>query len=158
MVLHGHGRRHRQLRGPAAPYAAPQIRCFFVRRYQCQRCGATLTVGPREMLPRRLFSACAIALALALFGLSQLPLHAVRNRVSPWRTVGATAVFTWRTVPRWTAAVRDGRLFPVVRRTPSDWTPRQTAARAATTLAAHSPLSPREDFISSAFDGAALAR
>jgi hypothetical protein len=46
------------------------------------------------MLPRRLFSACAIALALALFGLSQLPLHAVRNRVSPWRTVGATAVFT----------------------------------------------------------------
>jgi len=121
-------------------------------------------VGPlppwaRETLTRRLFSACAIALALALFGLSKLPLHAVRERVSPWATVGATAASTWRTVPRWTVAIRDGRLFRAVRRAPRDWTPRQIAARAATTLAAFSPLSLGvEDLIASAFYGAALVR
>lgn len=159
LMLHGHGRRQRQLRGPTAPEGRPEIRCLFVRRYQCQRCGATATVGPRQTLTRRLFSASAIALALALFGLSELPLHAVRKRVSPWATVGATAVSTWRTVPRWTAAVRDGQLFPVVRRIPGDWTHRQAAARAATTLAACSPLLPgTEDLIASAFHGAALAR
>lgn len=142
-----------------APDGAPQIRCFFVRRYKCQRCGATPTVVPRETLTRRLFSACAIALALALFGLSKLPLHAVRERVSPWATVGATAASTWRTVPRWTVAIRDGRLFRAVRRAPRDWTPRQIAARAATTLAAFSPLSLGvEDLIASAFYGAALVR
>jgi hypothetical protein len=159
VVLHGHGRRARQLRGPAVPDGAPITRCFFVRRYCCQRCGATPTVVPLETLTRRLFSVCAIALALALFGLAQLPLRLVRERVSPWGTVGTTAASTWCTVPRWTAAVREGRLFPVVRRAPGHWNHRQAAARAATTLAALAPPAMgTENLIASAFNGAALAR
>ena len=73
--LHGHGVRTRQGRGPAEPDAAPQVRVFCVRRYRCTRCRATATVVPREVLTRRLFTAGAIALALALalWGLLRLP-------------------------------------------------------------------------------------
>lgn len=111
-----------------------------------------MTVVPRELLTKRLYSAAAIALGLALFGLARLPLHEVRARVSPWAAVvGYTAAASWRSVPRWTQAVREGRLFEV-RRPPGDWTPRQVAERAATTLAARVPGS--VDLIAAAFQGA----
>jgi hypothetical protein len=112
-------------------------------------------VAPRETLTHRLFSAPAIALALALFGLAGQSLPEVRKRVSPWSTVGATAASTWNTVPRWTRAVREGRLFEVVRRPPESWSPRQVAERTATTLAAQAPLARGPPgLLASAFDGA----
>jgi hypothetical protein len=133
----------------------PVIRQCSIRRYRCTRCGATVTVAPRETLTHRLFSAPAIALALALFGLAGQSLPEVRKRVSPWVTVGATAASTWVTVPRWTSAIREGRLFETVRHAPEGWAPRQVAARAATTLAAHAPLAPGPPgLIAAAFDGA----
>lgn len=39
LVLHGHGRRERQLRGPPAPGEPARTLLIFVRRYQCQRRG-----------------------------------------------------------------------------------------------------------------------
>lgn len=130
------------------------LRVTAVRRYLCTKCGATTTVAPREVATRRLFSACAIGLALALFGVSKLSLSEVRARISPWATVGATSAATWGTALRWVAAVRAGRLFEV-RAAPATWTARQFAARAATTLAARAPVRPgTDDVVADAFVGA----
>lgn len=151
IVLHGHGRRERQARGPATPDGKAELRETHVRRYRCKRCRATMTVAPRETLRKRLYSAAAIGLALALFGLTGLSLRAVRERVSPFAVVGPTSAATWRTVPRWTNAVREGELFDV-RPPPPTWTPRKVAERAATTLAARGP--PGTDVVTAAFHGA----
>lgn len=125
--------------GPATADGTPQLRITWVQRFLCKLCEAAMTVAPREVVTKRLYSGAAIALALALFGLSGLPLREVRERVSPWAaTQGYTAAASWCTVPRWTTTVREGRLFDV-RRPPEDWTPRQVAERAATTLAARVP-------------------
>jgi hypothetical protein len=106
------------------------------------------------VLTRRLFSAPAIALALALFGVSELALTEVRARISPWATVGATSAASWVSVRRWVAAVVAGKLFDV-RPAPADWTAWLVAARAATTLAARAPVRPgRADPLADAFVGA----
>lgn len=136
LVLHGHGIRERQLRGPLGLGEAPCTAIVLVRRYRCQACGAVSTVAPRSMVRGRLFSVSAIGLALALWALSRLPLASVRRLISPWRVVGSTAGDTWVTVRRWAGAVRRGALFPCVRAVPPDWSLRQVAERAATTLAA----------------------
>jgi len=135
LQLHGHGARQRQLRGPAAPWARPSLVLCWVRRYLCQTCGQGCTVGPSDIAPRKLFSACAIALALGLWGLAGLPAREVRRQVSPWSVVGINAHSTWRSLRRWARAVRDQQLFKV-RRTPEAFSLRQIAARAASTLAA----------------------
>ena len=150
-MLHGHGRRERQVWGPATAEGKPELRSTWVQRFLCKRCDAAMTVAPREVLTKRLYSAGAIALALALFGLARLPLHEVRARVSPWSVVGDTAAASWSSVPRWCEAVREGRLFEV-RRPPEDWTPRQVAERTATTLAARAP--PASELVAAAFRGA----
>ena len=154
LVLHGHGVRSRQLRGPTTADGTPLTRLVVVRRYRCQRCGATPTVVPAGVVARYLFSGPAVALALALFGVTGLALAEVRRRVSPWATVGATAAAGWGTLRRWAAAVRAGRLFGV-RAVPEGWTARQVAARAATTLAARAPAAAgTADVVADAFVGA----
>jgi hypothetical protein len=93
-------------------------------------------------------------LALALFGLANLPLREVRQRVSPWGVVGHNAAAGWHSVPRWTGAVRKGRLFEV-RPPPESWTPRQVAERTATTLAARVEPEPGlAGLVAAAFRGA----
>lgn len=132
----------------------PELRLTWVRRYLCTKCGATPTVAPREVLTRRLFSASAIALALALFGVSAMASTEVRARISPWAVVGATAAASWSSLRRWVRAVRDGRLFGV-RAVPVAWTARQVAARAATTVAARAPVrAGTDDVVADAFVGA----
>lgn len=69
VVLHGHGVRPRQLWGPAEPDARPELMVVKQRRYKCTACGKAVTVGPSEALAGRLYTASAIALALALYGL-----------------------------------------------------------------------------------------
>lgn len=151
LVLHGHGRRGRQAWGPATATGKPEVRDTWVQRFLCKLCEATMTVAPRELLTKRLYSAAAIALALALFGLARVPLPEVRARVSPWGVVGHTAAASWASVSRWTEAVREGRLFEV-RRPPEEWTPRQVAERTATTLAARAPA--EGELLTAAFRGA----
>jgi hypothetical protein len=137
--LHGHGQRERHQWGPAELGAVPAVLGILLRRYQCQPCGAVVVVGPRGLLRRRLYSAGAVALALALFGIAVLAPAEVRRQVSPLRIVGATAATGWASLRRWCRAVRTSRLFPAVRALPAEATLRTVAARAATTLAAYGP-------------------
>ena len=155
--IRGHGRRDRQQLGPPAPGERPTLAVILVRRYLC-RCGTSMTVTPQETRPHRLYTASAIGWALALFGVARLSASAVRARTSPWKILGKTAADGWATLRRWVAAVRERRLFPCVRACPADFTARQVAERAATTLAAHAPPTvPVDEIIAQAFMGAALA-
>ena len=112
------------------------VRILLLRRYRCRSCFAVITVGPLGLMRGWIFSAPAIAWALALYGLASVSATEVRRRVSPWSIVGATSAATWASLGRWIRAVRAGRLFAAVRQCPSTWRPRQVAARAAATLAA----------------------
>lgn len=151
----GHGLRERQQRGPLEAGGAPEVVTVQVRRYAC-RCGAILMVVPRETLRGRLYTASAVAWALALFGVEHAPPADVRRRTSPWSVVGATAVSGWATLRRWVRAVRASRLLSKVRPAPPDFTDRQIAERAAMTAAALAPPSLATLAISSrAFAGGA---
>lgn len=134
--LHGHGLRERDQWGPVELGAPPAVIGIRARRYRCLGCGAVIVVVPRGVARRRLYSAGAIALALAAWAVSGQTPAAVRGRVSPHRIIGPTAASGWASLRRWSRAVRAGRLFPVVRASPESATLRQVAARAATTLAA----------------------
>ena len=137
--LHGHGLRERHQWGPVEAGGGAELIGILARRYRCQLCSAVVVVVPRGLLRRRLYSAGAIALALALWSVAELGPAEVRARVSPLRIVGATAAAGWASLRRWSRAVRAGGLFPVVRALPEEATLRQVAARAATTLAAYGP-------------------
>jgi hypothetical protein len=128
---------------------------ILARRYQCQPCGAIVMVVPRGLVRRRLYSASAVALALALYGVARLSPRDVRRRVSPHRVVGATAAAGWASLRRWCRAVRAGELF-VVRALPAGATLREIAARAATTLAAYAPGAGGLSIESAAFIGASM--
>jgi DNA-directed RNA polymerase subunit RPC12/RpoP len=111
LVLHGHGLRERQVRGPLECWGRPKTVIIAARRYQCQRCSAVILVVPRGIIRGRLFSAPAIAWALWLFGMEGLPPSRVRKAVSPWQTAGWTAAAGWAQLKRWVRDVRHGRLF-----------------------------------------------
>lgn len=135
LVLHGHGVRPRQLWGPLEPKAEPQLTLVKQRRYKCTECRRAVTVGPSEVLPGRLYTASAIALALALYGLLHLASAKVRALVSPMRTVGATSAARWVTLKRWCRVVGTPALFSRARRVEGG--PRRVAGEAAASLAAH---------------------
>jgi hypothetical protein len=131
----GHGHRGRQLRGPPSTSAPPATRLVHVRRYRCRACGAVVTVVPRQVLARRHFAAGAIAIALFVYGKLGEGAIVACQRVGSWaRGSGA-----WRTLRRWIAAIDAGRLFGTVRGSPTPWTPRRRAERAAMTIAACAP-------------------
>jgi len=132
--------------------ASPAVRC---RRYRCLRCSAVVLVVPRGMLPRRWYSASAIALALALFGIERATPAAVRRRVSPFKVIGHRAATGWVTLGRWADTVRAGRLFSQVRPSPPGFTRRQVAERAATTLGSRAPPPTDAPLVARAFNGAA---
>ena len=139
LQIWGHGLRDRQQRGPLSASSAPVEITIRVRRYVCRACGAVLVVVPQGVLAGRLFLAAAIGFALALFGARKLPMSEVRRRVSPWQRVGASAFGSWLSLRRWVGAIRARRLFASVRASPSGFTAREVAARAAQTLAALAP-------------------
>jgi hypothetical protein len=139
VMLHGHGVRERQQRGPATPDAAAAVSGIIMRRYHCQQCGAVITAAPESVAKHKLYSAPAIALALALFGVLRMAARDVRQRVSPWRVIGDLNAERWATLARWTRTVRTRKLFRRVRACPDRFTLRQVAERAAMTLAAQCP-------------------
>jgi hypothetical protein len=156
--VQGHGLRDRQVRGPPGPGDDAAVVVIMGRRYRCVCCGAVLLVVPREVLPRRQYSAAAIGLAFALWGLVQATALAVRLRVSPATALGFDAMAGWVTLRRWAKAVKERRLFASVPAAGLSATLREVAALAATALAAsadsttrHLPLEQR------AFLGAAHA-
>lgn len=135
--LHGHGTRTRQLRGPIVVGVPPQETEIQIRRYHCQHCSATITVGPSGVLTRRLFTAMAIGLALALWSRGQSDAM-VRRQVSPWQVVGATAQARWNALRRWALAASAGELWPSIRLM-VEWTRRQIAKRVSTILMSRGP-------------------
>jgi hypothetical protein len=144
--------------GPTEAGGASQMLTVACRRYLCLACDAVLLVVPAAMLPRRWYSASAIALTLALYGLERQPPAAVRRQTSPFKMVGAAAAGGWVTIRRWVDAVRSGRLFSHVRPSPPHFTHRQVAERAATTLGSRAPPPMDASLSARAFAGAALAR
>lgn len=133
LVLHGHGSRTRTVRGVLAPDERPAFHELRVRRYRCTACGATCTVVPADVLPRKHFGAVTIALAMAFYGALRRSLREVYERLNPTRIRGHDAR-GWDSVLRWIALA--STLFPEVRASPPEWSSRQVAERVATTLAA----------------------
>lgn len=154
--LHGHGARERQLRGLLEPAGEPAVHELRVRRYRCTACGVTTTVAPAAVVTKRLYLASAIALAMVMLGVRRVAQRAVRARLSPWKRWGEGSSSRWDALLDWVGAVRERRLFPMVRPVPEGWPPWRVAERAATTLAALGPpgLEPLE---AAAFAGAARA-
>ncbi len=142
------------MRGPASAQGEPQLGTVRVSRFESQRCGACMVVVPPELLPRRLYTASAIGLALALWSLMGGTEATTRKRVSPFAIVGAAAASRWMTLRRWAhrrgyrAAVRN------LPRTVAGLFRRHHAERAAAALVALAPAGlPLEQ---AAFAGGAL--
>src|SRR5580698_6077419 len=129
--LHGHGVRQRQVRGPPGPGEDAAVALITGRRYRCVPCGAVFLVVPREVLPRRQYSAAAIGLALALWGLVQATALAVRLRVSPATALGFDAMAGWVTLRRWAKAVKQRRRRSRRARIPRRGTCRSSSARSS---------------------------
>ena len=156
LVVHGDGTRERQMWGPGSAEGPARMTGVQARRYQCQRCGTCMLVVPVEVLRRRLYTAPAIGLALALWALLGLTAARVRARVSPLTVVGAATAGRWTTLRRWARETIGGRLFPTWRSPPENITLRQHAERAAAMLRALAPSDlPVADAV---FAGAALHR
>ena len=128
VVLHGHGVRVRRLRGPVTADGEPTEIEVLVRRYECQHCGAVITVGPRGVLPRKRYTAMAIAFALWLWSVWRLTDAMVRRATCPVAETGLSRPERWTTLRRWARAARDGRLWssPDV---DDDWSLRECAER-----------------------------
>lgn len=139
LKVHGHGQRERQVRGPLEPGSQPVQVVITVRRYLCLCCKATMTVGPRGLLPRRLFSAAAMGLALYLWGARKQPVAAVYEQVNPWQRAGEAALKGWRQLRRWIQEVVQGRLFGGLLPGPLAPSRRAVAERAAVVLATRCP-------------------
>jgi ferredoxin len=135
--LHGHGLRERQVRGPGDPEAPAVFVSVLARRYRCVPCGAVVIVVPLGVHGRRVYSASAIGLALALWGLVGATAALVRQRVCPATLLGDAAATGWATLRRWVRDIAGGRLFAGVPGPPDPTaTLRRMAARTATALAA----------------------
>ena len=100
---------------------------------RCTACNATSTVVPADVLPRKHFGAVTIALAFALYGVLRQSLDTIYRALNPTRVRGYGARH-WDSVLRWLSVA--STLFPYVRPSPSEWSARRVAERAAMTLAA----------------------
>lgn len=130
VVLHGHGLRERSLLGPLDVEGEATVCELLLRRFECQRCDAVITVGPRGLVPGRHYSAMAIGLALWLWAVYRRTDPAVRKRTSPVEDEGLSRPERWTTLRRWARAVRDGLLWPSAS-IGLDWSLRRCAERAA---------------------------
>jgi hypothetical protein len=142
--------------GPRVGGGPPRMTTVRARRYQCPRCGTCMLVVPGEALGRRLYTAPAIGLALALWALLGLTAARVRARVSPLTVVGAATAGPWTTLRRWARETIGGRLFPTWRSAPETFTLRKHAERAAAMLRALAP--PDLPVADAVFAGAAVHR
>lgn len=105
--LVGHGVRDRQVRGVSEAGAPAGIRVVRVRRFRCVGCGAVSTVVPRGVLARRHFGAGTIGLGILLLGRRESQ-RMIRIRLGG---VGPPEDRGWRTLARWSDAVKRGTLF-----------------------------------------------
>jgi hypothetical protein len=102
--VHGQGLLRRQVRGVLEVGGEPGVLVLSVRRYECQRCSAVMTVVPAGMLARRQYSASTIALALHLWLSVGQSDRMVRDGLCAWRRRGARAR-GWAQLYRWAREV-----------------------------------------------------
>lgn len=133
--MHGHGFRDRAIFGPQDADAAPERAWVQCRRYRCVVCVAVILVVPRGVAPRRHYSLAAIAMAMTLWAILELPPARVRERicVSPSVAWGTE----WSTLRRWAHAARALVDLPAV------ITLRKVAARVAQIAIGRAPPSLR---------------
>lgn len=134
--VHGQGLVARQVRGPLSADGRPELVTLSARKYECQMCGAVMTVVPRGVLRGRQYSGPAIALALWLFVLTGLSGVAVRARISPWLVTGRSGRRGWAQLYRWRVHVR--WLFRMLRPVP-EGPPNESVRRVLLTLVALAP-------------------
>lgn len=108
-----------------------------LRRYQCQSCGAVLTVGPWDLLPGMLYSLVTVVLALARWGRGQ-SMASVRAHLSAFAVVGVSAQGRWASLRRWTRCATEGQLLSELNASLSG-TLRQRAHRVVQILAGAGP-------------------
>ena len=113
VVVHGHGFVERQIRGVLAIGEAPRTVSISARKFECQACGAVMTVVPSELVAGRQYSAPSIAYALYLWLVEGLCDRAVRARVCAWRVAGPSGGRGWAQLYRWAKSA--ARLFRVPR-------------------------------------------
>lgn len=153
IVLHGHGVRERQQRGPPGASDPPECGASWARRYLCTACKATMTVLAATARSLKHFSGVAIALALALWGQCDLSARQVRKRVNDWKP--GPSARGWLSLRRWALEAAGGRLFLRLGLSPGAGTPREQAGRAAQALIGWASLEAREQAPeAAAFDGA----
>jgi hypothetical protein len=152
LVVHGQGLLHRQVRGVLEVDGEPGMVEIAVRRYECQSCGAVMTVVPAGMLARRQYSASSIALALHLWLVLGLSDRLVRGRICAWQMRGRSGR-GWAQLYRWAGSAAS--VFGLQRIASAA----DTAIRVLVTLRAMAPVSlsaaPIEQQI---FEGAARTR
>jgi len=93
-----------------------------------------MTVAPPGVLRRRLYSATAIGLSLALFGIEGHSARAVREAIAPTASHRSPAESaTWSTLRRWAREAKAGALIDDSA-CPATFSLRQAAERVATSL------------------------
>jgi hypothetical protein len=132
----GHGLRERLMLGPRAAGDASAVRTLTARRYRCKRCATVLLVVPRGIVRRHLYTLHAIVLALVMWALDGKPAKLVREVISPFRVVGATAAVGWASVTRW---ARDSYRIFAGAPPPRESTRREQAALLVAHVAAFAP-------------------
>lgn len=107
--LHGHGTREREVVVRAVLDDEDEVELLdcWVRRYECQCCGAVITVLPKGVLPRYLYGAAAIVSAFLLVahqpvgeGLSDAEAYD-RQGMYPRRCWRKLDPYRWRSLDRW---------------------------------------------------------
>jgi hypothetical protein len=153
LVVVGHGLRARSIEGPLAPGEAPVVTDVIGRRYACRASDAVIIVVPRGVARGHRYALGAIAAALAWWGYDRVQAAQVRERTSTAKTVGAASATRWASLARWTRCALS--LFGI--EPPTVGTLRERAARVATFVASHAPIS-RGAVVLDAFYGAAFCR
>ena len=153
-MIVGHGLVERQVLGPQMAGGRAEALVVKLRRYRCRACKAILMVGPRGLVPRRLYGAGAIALAFAAYGHGTTGTTA-RAQTSPSQVVGGSAAERWVTLVRWIDAARRGELFGVTGL--GELGRRSVAAQVVLVLAARGGHVLGGDLTQSAFAGASIA-
>lgn len=123
------------------------------RRYACRACGAIVVVVPRGVARGHRYSLSAIAAALAWWAYDRVQAASVRERTSTAKTIGPASASRWASLARWTRCAMS--LFGC--ELAATGTLRERAARIATLIATHAPIT-RGAVALDAFYGAAFCR
>lgn len=137
-MVHGQGLSARQARGVLALDDDADIVVVTVRKFECQRCGAVMTVVPSELLPHRQYTAPSIALALCLWLVEGHADSTVRARVCGWRITSSRGARGWPQLYRWARSA--SRLFVLPRPVAPTESMHETARAVLLVLAALAPI------------------